>query len=142
MSSELLTPMLGGALIGLGASALLLFSGKIAGVSGIFGGLLQPKAGDFAWRLSFVLGIVAAGAVISLLRPDLFAMGVTRSMPALIAAGVLVGFGARLGSGCTSGHGVCGIARLGPRSFVATATFMATGALATFVVNHVMGGSL
>jgi len=140
MDSAILAPIIGGVLIGLGASALMLFNGKIAGVSGIFGGLLHPKAGDFAWRAAFVAGIIVGGFVLFLLRPDMFGVGVERSLPVVVLGGLLVGFGARLGSGCTSGHGVCGIARLGPRSIVATLTFIATGAVAAFVVNQVFGG--
>lgn len=141
MDSAILAPIIGGLLIGLGASALMLFNGKIAGVSGIFSGLLHPKAGDFAWRAAFIAGIVVGGTVLFLLRPDLFGVGVERSIPILILGGVLVGFGARLGSGCTSGHGVCGIARLGPRSVVATLTFIGTGAIAAYVVNQLLGGA-
>lgn len=141
MESTLLAPIVGGILIGLGASALMLFNGKIAGVSGIFGGLLQPKAGDFAWRSAFVAGIVVGGVILYLLRPDLFGVGVERSLPVVVLGGLLVGFGARLGSGCTSGHGVCGIARLGPRSLVATAMFIGTGAISAFIVNHILGGA-
>ncbi len=142
MDIAILGPIAGGILIGLGASALMLFNGKIAGVSGIFGGLLSPKAGDFAWRAAFIAGIVVGGAALFLLNPDLFGVGVERSLPIIVLGGLLVGFGARLGSGCTSGHGVCGIARLGPRSIVATLTFMATGAVSAFVVNQILGGSV
>ncbi len=142
MDSVIPTPIIGGILIGLGASALMLFNGKIAGVSGILAGLLTPKAGDFAWRAAFVAGIVVGGAALFLIRPDMFGVGVERSLPAVLIGGWLVGFGACLGSGCTSGHGVCGIARLGPRSIAATLTFMATGAIAVYVVNHIFGGSI
>lgn len=142
MDTTILAPIAGGILIGLGAAALMLFNGKIAGVSGIFGGLLTPKAGDFAWRAAFVAGIVVGGIALFLINPTLFGVGVQRSLPAVAIGGLLVGFGARLGSGCTSGHGVCGIARLGPRSIVATLTFIATGAIAAFLVNHVLGGAV
>ena len=141
MDSAILAPIVGGILIGLGASALMLFNGKIAGVSGIFGGLLTPKAGDFAWRAALIAGIIVGGTLLFLIRPEMFGVGVERSAPLLLLGGLLVGFGARLGSGCTSGHGVCGIARLGPRSIVATLTFIATGAVAAYVVNHVFGGA-
>jgi len=136
------TALLGGLLIGLGAVAMMLLSGRIAGMSGIVSGLLTPKPGDLGWRVSFVLGLLAGGALLFALAPERFTFGVTRSLPAVVVAGLLVGFGARLGSGCTSGHGVCGLARLGPRSLVATATFMATGALAAFLVAHFFGGSI
>ncbi|MFW5740005.1 MAG: YeeE/YedE family protein [Myxococcota bacterium] len=141
MDSAILAPIIGGILIGLGASALMLFNGKIAGVSGIFGGILSPKAGDFAWRAAFIAGIIVGGIALFVVRPDMFGVGVERSLPVILLGGLLVGFGARLGSGCTSGHGVCGIARLGPRSIVATLTFIATGAVAAYVVNHILGGA-
>lgn len=142
METMLILAIIGGALIGGGAAALMYFSGKIAGLSGIVGGLLEPKPGDLGWRLALVAGVVVGGAALALVRPELFGFGVQRSWPAIIAGGLLVGFGARLGSGCTSGHGVCGLARLGPRSLVATTTFVATGAVAAFVVNQLLGGAL
>jgi len=134
--------VLGGLLIGLAAVLMMLLSGRVAGMSGIVSGLLSPKPGDVSWRVTFLAGIVAGGGLLLLLRPEAFTFGIVRSLPAIVVAGVLVGFGARLGSGCTSGHGVCGVARLGPRSLVATAIFMATGALAAFVVNRLLGGSI
>ncbi len=134
--------LLGGALIGLAASMLLLFSGRVAGITGITGGLVRPAAGDLSWRLMFIAGLVAGGAVLLLVSPGAFHVGIHRSFAALAVAGLLVGFGARLGSGCTSGHGVCGLSRLSRRSLVATLTFMATGALAVFVVVHLLGGQL
>lgn len=137
-----LSALLGGALIGLAASTLLMVHGRIAGVSGIFGGLLRPRSGDTAWRLWFVAGMIAAGAIVSVVAPAAFRVDVTRSTWAVALAGLLVGFGSRLGNGCTSGHGVCGLTRLSPRSMVATLTFMATGALAAFVVTQVFGGVL
>lgn len=134
---------LGGALIGLAAIGLLLFNGKIAGISGIAGGLIQsPSKGDGAWRVAFVLGLVSAGVVGSLLSPSLFAVEVNRSVPAMLAAGLLVGFGTRTGNGCTSGHGVCGIGRLSRRSLAATLAFMTTGAATVFVVERLFGGVL
>lgn len=133
---------IGGALIGLSASLLLLFHGRVAGISGIVGGVLQPKRGEVAWRLLFLVGLLVGGVVMLALRPSAFAMTITRSPFALIAAGLLVGFGTRLGNGCTSGHGVCGISRLSPRSLVATVTFIGTGAIAVFVVNRLFGGAL
>jgi uncharacterized membrane protein YedE/YeeE len=142
METSLVSAIIGGALIGVGASALMLASGKIAGLSGIVSGLLSPKPGDVSWRLALVAGIVVVGALLALVAPELYGFGVDRSLLAIVVAGLLVGFGARLGSGCTSGHGVCGLARLGPRSLVATLTFMSTGALAAFVANQLFGGSL
>ncbi|HJL19911.1 MAG TPA: YeeE/YedE family protein [Sandaracinaceae bacterium LLY-WYZ-13_1] len=131
---------IGGVLIGLSASVLLLFNGRIAGISGIFSGLLSPKAGEVAWRFAFVLGLVLGGLALFLVAPSYFAITYDRTLWMVALAGLIVGFGVRLGSGCTSGHGVCGISRLSPRSLVATVTFMATGALTVFLV-RVLGGA-
>ena len=139
--STLIPPVVGGLMIGLAAAALMLTAGRILGVSGIFSGLLSPKAGEVGWRLSFVAGLLVGGAALFAARPELFANEMTRSLPAMALGGLLVGFGARLGSGCTSGHGVCGVARLGPRSLAATPTFIAFGALTTYLVNHLLGGT-
>jgi uncharacterized membrane protein YedE/YeeE len=128
----------GGALIGLAAALFVLANGRIAGVSGVLGGLLAPRRGDIGWRLAFVLGLVGAPLVYALVT----ALPVPRidaSGPALIAAGLLVGVGTRLGSGCTSGHGVCGLSRLSPRSLVATLLFMGAGFLTVFVLRHLIG---
>lgn len=129
----------GGILIGLAAVAMMLLQGRIAGISGIVGGLLAPRAGEAAWRAAFVIGLlggaVLAGAVVGI--------PVLHDRPGLVviaAAGLLVGYGTRLGSGCTSGHGVCGLARLSPRSLVATAVFMASAAVVVFVTRHLIGG--
>jgi uncharacterized membrane protein YedE/YeeE len=126
----------GGVLIGLAAIVLMAFHGRIAGISGIVGGLLAPRAGDVAWRAAFVIGMIAAAAALAAagLGPAL------RDRPGLaliVIAGLLVGFGTRLGSGCTSGHGVCGVARLSPRSLVATLVFMASAAAVVFAARHV-----
>jgi uncharacterized membrane protein YedE/YeeE len=141
-NTTLLAPIAGGALIGVAAAGLMLLAGRIAGISGIFSGLLAPKPGEIGWRVSFVAGLVVGGALLFVAMPSLFATELPRSLPAVALGGLLVGFGARLGSGCTSGHGVCGIARRGPRSVVATITFISTGALSTFVVNHLLGGAI
>jgi uncharacterized membrane protein YedE/YeeE len=118
----------GGALIGLSASVLLAFNGRVSGVSGIVGGLLTPVAGDVAWRALFVLGLVAGGALALVAMPGAFSAGA--ASPGVVAiAGLLVGFGTRVGNGCTSGHGVCGISRGAPRSLAATVTFIAAGAV-------------
>jgi uncharacterized membrane protein YedE/YeeE len=134
-----LTAIGGGALIGAAAALLLLGNGRIAGISGIVGGLLQKTASDRTWRLAFVAGLLLAPFVWQLLAGQPVAT-VTGSPWLLIAAGLLVGFGSRLGSGCTSGHGVCGISRLSPRSLLATATFMTAGFLAVYLMRHVWGG--
>jgi uncharacterized membrane protein YedE/YeeE len=120
--------LLGGALIGLAASLLLWSTGRIAGISGIVAELLLGARGDRAWRAAFLAGLIAAGLACALLWPDTVGAS-PRSLPVVAGAGILVGVGTRLGNGCTSGHGVCGISRLSPRSIVATLTFMATGML-------------
>ena len=134
--------LIGGMLIGLSASALLFFNGKIAGISGIVAGLLSPTKDDTLWRLVFIAGLLAGGLMLKLFAPQAFAIGIVRSGGALALAGLLVGFGARLGNGCTSGHGVCGISRGSKRSLIATVTFIATGVAAVYVVNHLLRGAL
>jgi len=134
--------LIGGILIGLSASAMLLFNGKIAGISGIVAGLLSPTKSDVFWRAAFVAGLLTGGLILKLLSAQAFEIGVVRSGGAFVLAGLLIGFGARLSNGCTSGHGVCGISRFSMRSIVATATFIATGAAAVYVVNHLLGGAL
>jgi uncharacterized membrane protein YedE/YeeE len=125
----------GGLLIGLSAALLVAFNGRIAGISGILGGLLRLPKGDVAWRLAFLLGLVAAPLAYSLFAA-LPAVTVEAGTPTLIVAGLLVGIGTRYGSGCTSGHGVCGLSRLSPRSLAATAAFMLAGFATVFVVRH------
>ncbi len=133
---------IGGVLIGLSAAAMMLFHGRIAGISGIVSGLIGPKPGEIGWRLAFVGGLLVGGVMMGFLMPSGFAVDVERSAPAIAVAGVIVGFGTRLGSGCTSGHGVCGISRVSPRSMVATVTFMATGAITATIVTQLFGGTL
>ena len=129
----------GGALIGLAAALFLLLNGRIAGISGILGGLVAPRPGDIAWRVAFVGGLVAAPTVWALFHalPD---TTIDASYPMLVVAGLLVGVGTRYGSGCTSGHGVCGLSRLSPRSLVATLAFMAAGFATVYIIRHVSGG--
>jgi len=128
---------LGGAMIGAAAVLFALSTGRIAGISGIVGGLLRPYRGDVAWRLAFVGGLLAAGLVWRAL--DRFPpVAVDISTGTLVVAGLLVGVGTRLGSGCTSGHGVCGLSRLSPRSLAATLAFMATAFATVFVIRHVL----
>ena len=134
--------LIGGMLIGLSASLLLLFDGKIAGISGIVAGMLSPAKNDTLWRLVFVAGLLIGGLLLGFFSPQAFAIGITRSWGALALAGLLVGFGTRLGNGCTSGHGVCGISRVSPRSLIATMTFIATGALTVYIINRLFGGAL
>ena len=127
----------GGALIGLAAALFLLLNGRIAGISGVLGGLLKPVRGDIAWRAAFILGLVGAPLVYGLFA-GLPVPQIDADYAALIAAGLLVGVGTRYGSGCTSGHGVCGVARLSPRSLVATACFMAAGFASVFMIRHLL----
>lgn len=133
-----LTALAGGALIGLASAMLLLLNGRIAGISGILGGLFDRTSGETGWRLAFVIGL--------LIGPALWALGgalppirIEAGYPLLIAAGLLVGIGTRYASGCTSGHGVCGLSRLSPRSLAATLVFMGGGFATVFVVRHLLG---
>lgn len=127
----------GGVLIGLASAAFILFNGRILGISGIVGGLLGPKPGDAGWRIAFLLGMLAAPVTFALLAPGVAsAPRIDAGYGALVAAGLLVGFGTRYGSGCTSGHGVCGLSRLSPRSLVATLAFIAAGFATVFLVRH------
>ena len=132
--------LLGGALIGIAASLFLFTHGKVAGVSGLYGGLLRRGTSDRALRFWFIAGLVVAGAVVRVVSPGAFATTWAAALPIVFVAGLLVGFGTQLGGGCTSGHGVCGISRLSVRSLVATGTFMATGFATVFVVRHLIGG--
>lgn len=124
--------LLGGALIGVSAALLLALNGRVVGVSGMLGGVLAPSAararGDVAWRLLALGGLVLAGVIAAYVAPEQLGRS-PRSLPVLALAGLCVGVGTRLGNGCTSGHGVCGVSRLSPRSLIATATFIATGVL-------------
>lgn len=132
------TSLAGGLLIGLAAAALALFNGRIAGISGIVGGLLQLPRGDSAWRAAFVLGLVGSSLVYAL-GIDVPRPQVDAGYGSLVIAGLLVGIGTRYGAGCTSGHGVCGLSRLSPRSAVATLAFMAAGFVTVFVLRHLIG---
>ena len=134
--------LVGGVLIGLSATAMLALLGRVAGISGIVGGLMRGDRSDAAWRFAFVAGLLLGGAVLATEMPASFTMTIDRSPVALGVAGLLVGFGSRLGSGCTSGHGVCGMARGSKRSIAATLTFMATGAMTVLVVTRLFGGRL
>lgn len=135
MASKWALALLGGALIGSGSALLLLTQGRIAGISGIAGGLVQRATSDRAWRLAFLTGLVAAGVVASVVMPAAIGAPV-RPLAAMVVAGLLVGFGTRLGDGCTSGHGVCGLSRGSVRSLVAVGTFMATGAITAIVLGR------
>ena len=136
---DLLWPLIGGMLIGLSASAMLLLNGRVMGVSGIVGGLPAADHPDRLVRLSFLAGLVGAGAVLFVAMPGAFDFHLDRSLGAMALAGLLVGFGTRMGSGCTSGHGVCGIGRASPRSLAATATFMAAGFATVYALRTAFG---
>lgn len=131
-----LMALTGGVLIGLAATLLLWLNGRIAGISGIVGGVVMPHRGDTAWRVAFLLGLIGAGASWLALVPGAFVPREGFPPGALVVAGLLVGFGTRMGHGCTSGHGVCGLGRLSPRSLAAVVTFMFTALITTFVVRH------
>lgn len=131
------TALGGGLLIGLAAAMFVLFNGRIAGISGIIGGLLRPAPGERGWRIAFLLGLVAAPLVYALAAP-LPAMRIDAGTATLIAAGLLVGVGTRYGAGCTSGHGVCGLARGSARSLAATLAFMGAGFATVFIVRHLL----
>ena len=133
------TALAGGILLGIASAAFILLNGRVLGISGIVGGLLAPRRADIGWRLSFLLGLLLAPTALTLLAPDLIrAPRIDAGTLTLIAAGLLVGFGTRYGSGCTSGHGVCGLSRLSPRSLVATLAFMAAGFATVFVIRHML----
>lgn len=129
----------GGVLIGLAAALFILLNGRIAGISGILGGLLRPSGGGVGWRIAFVAGMIAA-PLVWLTFGALPAIRIEAGYPTLIIAGLLVGISTRYGAGCTSGHGVCGLSRLSPRSLVATLCFMASGFATVFVILHLLGG--
>lgn len=131
------TALGGGLLIGLATAMFVLFNGRIAGISGILGGLLRPAPGERGWRIAFLLGLVVAPLVYTLAAP-LPAMRIDAGTGTLIAAGLLVGIGTRYGAGCTSGHGVCGLARGSVRSLAATLAFMGAGFATVFIVRHLL----
>ena len=127
----------GGILLGLASAIFILVNGRILGISGIVGGLFRPKAGDVGWRLAFLLGLLVAPLLYTLVAGPI-APRIDAGWVTVLIAGVLVGVGTRYGSGCTSGHGVCGLSRLSPRSLVATLAFMGAGFVTVFVMRHVL----
>lgn len=134
-----ISALAGGFLIGLGALVLLLTHGRIAGISGLAQGALFGRGSGRSWRIAFLLALIATGAAVYWLTPARFGFRTGYPLLAVIGAGLLVGFGTALGSGCTSGHGVCGVSRLAPRSLAATALFMLTGILTASVLRHLIG---
>lgn len=132
------TSLAGGVLIGIAVSVFILFNGRISGISGILGGLLRPVKSELGWRLAFLGGLIASPLLYALVT-DLPEVEIKAGFWQLILAGLLVGIGTRYGSGCTSGHGICGIARLSPRSIAATVSFMLAGMLVVFFMRHIFG---
>ena len=130
----------GGILLGLASAAFILINGRILGISGILGGLLSPRMGDIGWRVAFLLGLATAPIAMTYLKSTevLVAPRIEAGYPAIAAAGLLVGFGTRYGSGCSSGHGVCGLSRLSPRSLASTFIFMGLGFLVVYVFHHLI----
>ena len=142
MMQDIIHATIGGAMIGLAASMLLLFQGRIAGISGIVGGLLERPGKDTHWQAVFVAGLLTGGLILMVLAPTTIVEPTTRTVGAVATAGLLVGMGVRMGRGCTSGHGVCGLSRLSKRSLVATMSFMATGFATATLIQLVMGGTV
>ena len=135
-----LSAAIGGALIGLSSVLLMLLTGRIAGISGIFAGLLNVRSDDKAWRIAFIAGLLLAPVIAGAIGYGMAAPKLPASWAVIVAAGLLVGFGTRLGSGCTSGHGICGIGRFSVRSIAATTVFMVTAVLTVAVTHHLLGG--
>ena len=141
MIESYLSAVIGGALIGLSASIVLLVLGRIAGISNIITDLLSLDTKQESWALTFVLGLLIGGIALLIIAPSVYAIPTGRSLGSLVAAGLLVGFGARMGNGCTSGHGICGLSRLSTRSLVATLTFMTTGFITATTIALLHGGA-
>ena len=132
--------LLGGIILGVAAALYVLLHGRILGIGGIVSGLLHPKLADSAWRLSLVLGLISAPFLAALFFGIIPVVEIDSGWLAIVIAGLLVGFGAQYGSGCTSGHGICGLSRLSPRSLVATLAFMSAGFVMVFIIRHMIGG--
>ena len=132
--------LLGGIILGVAAALYVLLHGRILGISGIVSGLLHPKLADSSWRVSLVLGLISAPFLAALFFGIIPVVEIDSGWLAIVIAGLLVGFGAQYGSGCTSGHGICGLSRLSPRSLVATLAFMSAGFVMVFIIRHMIGG--
>lgn len=132
--------IVGGAIIGIAVSLMLLFNGRVTGISGIIGGTLTPKSNDTIWRVTFILGLLAGGFVLKFILPEAFEIKSSAQTIDYIIAGLLVGFGTLLGNGCTSGHGVCGISRFSVRSIMSTVTFISFGVLSVLLFKYIRGG--
>ena len=140
MEFTLIKPLFGGFLLGLAALSLLFFNGRVAGVSGILGGFLSFRKRDTLWRFAFLAGLVAGGVLLLATCPETLDLNLKSSPPAVMLAGLLVGIGSRMGSGCTSGHGICGIGRLSQRSMIAAVIFLSSGIAAAVSIDLVFGG--
>jgi len=140
MEFTLIKPLFGGFLLGLAALSLLFFNGRVAGVSGILGGFLSFRKRDTLWRFAFLTGLVAGGVLLLATFPETLDLNLKSSPPAVMLAGLLVGIGSRMGSGCTSGHGICGIGRLSQRSMIAAVIFLSSGIAAAVLIDLVFGG--
>lgn len=135
----MLNAVIGGVVIGLAVSLMMLFNGRVTGISGILGGIVRPQKNDISWRLAFVGGLLFGGVLLQIFRPEAFVQVSSAAWFDYIVAGLLVGFGTLLGNGCTSGHGVCGISRLSTRSIVATLTFIIFGIISVLIFKLVRG---
>ncbi len=135
----MLNAVIGGVLIGIAVSLMLLFNGRVTGISGILGGIVKPQRNDLFWRIAFILGLIFGGIIIQLVKPSAFFQTSSVLRIDYVIAGLLVGFGTLLGNGCTSGHGVCGISRLSVRSIIATITFITFGVISVLIFKFVRG---
>ena len=138
---SIVNAIIGGALIGLSASLLLVINGHVAGISAIMATFLRPAGRELRWRSAFMAGLLAGGIALVIMRPEVIQVAQGRSLYELIGAGVVVGFGVRMGNGCTSGHGVCGISRFSKRSLVATLSFLATGFITATAIHLLQAGA-
>lgn len=129
----------GGMIIGVAVSLMLLFTGRVTGISGIIGGALKPRPHDISWRVLFMAGLICGGIIVKIIHPEFFNFDANLKISDLVIAGLLVGFGTSLGNGCTSGHGVCGISRFSLRSILATITFIVSGVLSVFLFSFLRG---
>lgn len=136
MQQDWINALVGGVIIGISVSLMLLWNGRVTGISGIISGALSPVRGDTHWRVLFIVGLLLGGLALKIFNPDVFPESLPTGMGATVVAGLLVGFGTVMGSGCTSGHGVCGISRMSPRSLIATLTFMIAGIVAVYLIRH------
>ncbi|MCB0341777.1 MAG: YeeE/YedE family protein [Pseudobdellovibrionaceae bacterium] len=135
--------LIGGGLIGLAVSIMLIFNGRVTGISGIFDGAITLKtirSGDYLWRLTFLAGLIAGGVILLLFYQPAFSWDDSYNLATVAVAGFLVGFGTLMGNGCTSGHGICGVSRMSPRSIVATLSFMISGFITVYIMRHILGG--